>query len=109
MSQSSQVGSQAVRGRTQRWAIGHGDADDAYESEDVGDERVAEVAGADEDVDGDVVVDGEQGGDEEEDDHRGHDAEVHHARVGVAKDALGAAAALDEASKSDGQVVEGGA
>ena len=84
----------------------HRDADDADEAKYVGDERVAEVSRSDEDVDGDVVVDGQQRGDEEEDDHRGHDAEVHDARVGVAEDALGTASALDQPAEPDGQVVE---
>ena len=84
----------------------HRDANDADEAEEVGHERVPEVPRSNEDVDGDVVVDGQQRRDEEQDDHRGHDAEVHDARVGVAEDALGAAATLDQSAEPDGQVVE---
>ena len=83
---------------------GHADADDADQAEDVGDQRIAEISGPDEDVDGEVVVDGEQGGDEEEDDHRRHDAEVHDAAVGVLEDALGAAAARTRRRKRWGRL-----
>ncbi len=85
----------------------HAHAHQSDDAEDVGDERIAEIAGPDEDVDGDVVVDRQQGGDEEEDDHGGHDADVHDARVAVAEDALGTGPAAQHAEDAGGQVVEG--
>ena len=84
----------------------HADTDDPDQAKDVGDERVAEVTRADEDVNRDVIVDREQGGDQKEHDHRGHDAEVHHARVRIAEHALGAGATLEHASQALRQVVE---
>ena len=84
----------------------HSDADDANQPEDVRHQRVTEVARSDQDVDRDVVVDREQRGDEEQHDHRGHDAEVHHARVRVAQHPLRAATALDQPAQADRKVVK---
>ena len=69
----------------------HPDPDQADESEDVPDQRVPQVAGTHQDlnlVGGQVVIDREQGRDEEQHDHARHDAEVHDAGVRIAQDAL---------------------
>ena len=88
---------------------GHAHADQPDQPEEVAHQRVAQIAVADEDahlVVGQVVVDGQQGGDEEQHQDAGHDAEMHDARVGVAQDALGAGAAAQHAAQAHAGLVE---